>query len=89
MEFDVKHIAKLAMLKFSDSEAEEFEHEFASIVRMVEHLPEMDAKGALLDPAHQMDLREDEVVPSMPRSELLSNVPHLVAGCVVVPKTVE
>ena len=56
---------------------------------MVENLPEIDSKGALLDPSNQMELREDVVVPSMPRNELLSNVPHLVAGCVVVPKTVE
>ena len=89
MKFDVQHIAKLAMLKFTDEEAAEFEKEFESIVGMVESLPEIDSKGALLDPSNQMELREDVVVPSMPRNELLSNVPHLVAGCVVVPKTVE
>ena len=88
MKFDVQHIAKLAMLKFTDEEAAEFEKEFESIVGMVENLPEIDSKGALLDPSNQMELREDVVVPSMPRNELLSNVPHLVAGCVVVPKTV-
>lgn len=89
MKFDVQHIAKLAMLKFTDEEAAAFEKEFASIVGMVENLPEMDSKGALLDPDNQMELREDVVVPSMPRDELLSNVPRFVAGCVVVPKTVE
>ena len=89
MKFDVQHIAKLAMLKFTDEEAAEFEKEFESIVGMVENLPEIDSKGALLDPSNQMELSEDVVVPSMPRNELLSNVPHLVAGCVVVPKTVE
>ena len=89
MKFDVQHIAKLSMLKFTDEEAAEFEKEFESIVGMVENLPEIDSKGALLDPSNQMELREDVVVPSMPRNELLSNVPHLVAGCVVVPKTVE
>ncbi len=89
MKFDVQHIAKLAMLKFTDEEAAEFEKEFESIVGMVENLPEIDSKGALLDPSNQMELREDVVVPSMPRNELLSSVPHLVAGCVVVPKTVE
>lgn len=89
MKFDVQHIAKLAMLKFTDEEAAEFEKEFESIVGMVENLPEIDSKGALLDPSNQMELREDVVVPSMPRNELLSNVPYFVAGCVVVPKTVE
>ena len=68
MKFDVQHIAKLAMLKFTDEEAAEFEKEFESIVGMVENLPEIDSKGALLDPSNQMELREDVVVPSMPRN---------------------
>jgi len=28
-------------------------------------------------------------VPSYPRDEMLQNVPQAVAGCIVVPKTVE
>ena len=75
MDFDVKHIAKLAMLQFTDEEAAEFEKEFASIVGMVENLPELESEGT--------------VTPSYPRDEMLKNAPHAVAGCIVVPKTVE
>lgn len=89
MEFDVQRIAKLAMLKFTDEEAAAFEKEFASIVGMVENLPELDSSGTLLDESNTMELREDEIVPSLPRNELMKNVPHAIAGCVVVPKTVE
>ena len=35
-----------------------------------------------------MTLREDVVEPSLPRDEVLKNAPQVVAGCVVVPKTV-
>ncbi|HIW54012.1 MAG TPA: Asp-tRNA(Asn)/Glu-tRNA(Gln) amidotransferase subunit GatC [Candidatus Ruthenibacterium merdigallinarum] len=89
MDFDVKHIAKLAMLQFTDEEAAEFEKEFASIVGMVENLPELESAGTLLDESDTMELREDTVTPSYPRDEMLKNAPHAVAGCIVVPKTVE
>ncbi len=89
MEFDVKHIAKLAMLQFTAEEAAAFEKEFAQIVKMVENLPEMESAVTLLEPENQMELREDAVIPSYPREEILQNVPHAVAGCIVVPKTVD
>ena len=89
MEIDVAHIAKLAMLKFSDEETAQFEQEFKQILAMVEHLPELDSTGTLLEPDNLMHLREDEVVPSYPRDAMLANVPHALAGCIVVPKTVE
>lgn len=89
MEFDVQRIAKLAMLQFTGEEAAAFEKEFAAIVGMVENLPELDSAGTLLDENNTMEMREDVVVPSLPRNELMKNVPHAIAGCVVVPKTVE
>lgn len=89
MNIDVKHIAKLSMLQFTDEEAQAFEKEFVEIVKMVEHLPEIESAATLLEPGNTMELREDEVVPSYPREEMLQNVPHAAAGCIVVPKTVE
>ena len=89
MDFDVRRIAKLAMLKFSEEETEKFEKEFSRMISMVENLPEISGMDTLLDQDNLMDLREDTVVPSTPRIEILSNVPHQVAGCIVVPKTVE
>lgn len=89
MEIDVRHIAKLAKLKFSDDEIASFEKEFAEIVGMVENLPEIESAATLLEPGNLMALREDTVVPSYPREAMLQNVPESVAGCIVVPKTVE
>lgn len=88
-EIDVQHIAKLAMLKFTDEEAAAFKSEFGVILKMVENLPEIPSDLALTDVSNQMTLREDEIIPSYPRDEMLENVPHAAAGCIVVPKTVE
>lgn len=87
MDIDVKHIAKLAKLYIPDEEVPAMEAEMASILHMVEHLPQLDDEGALLDPDDRMELREDEILPSYPRDEILSNVPKAIAGCIVVPKT--
>ena len=46
-------------------------------------------RSPVLEPGNVMELREDAVVPSYPRDEMLQNVPQAVAGCIVVPKTVE
>ena len=56
---------------------------------MVENLPEIPSAATLLEPGNVMELREDAVVPSYPRDEMLQHVPQAVAGCIVVPKTVE
>lgn len=87
MEIDVKHIAQLAKLKIPDEEVPAMEAEMTSIIHMVEDLPPLSDEGALIDPDDRMELREDVVVPSYPRDEMLQNVPKAVAGCIVVPKS--
>lgn len=89
MEPDVKHIAKLAMLHFSEEEQETFSREFSALVHMVEHLPELESSATLLEPDNLMELREDTETPSYPREVLLQNVPQQAAGCIAVPRTVE
>ncbi|MEG0178773.1 MAG: Asp-tRNA(Asn)/Glu-tRNA(Gln) amidotransferase subunit GatC [Oscillospiraceae bacterium] len=89
MNIDVKHIAKLAMLTIPDNEIDSFAKEMENIVGMCEHLPELQSTDTLLDISDMMELREDIIVPSSPRDEMLSNVPKAVAGCIVVPRTVE
>ena len=37
----------------------------------------------------EMELRKDEIRPSLRREVVLQNAPKAVAGCIVVPKTVE
>lgn len=86
MEIDVKHIARLARLKLDDAEVQAMKSE---MVAMVENLPELTDEGALLDLDNTMMLREDTVVASYPREEILQNAPETVDGCFLVPKTVE
>ena len=89
MEIDVRHIAKLSMLRFSDDEVSAFEKEFEGIVKMVENLPDIESASTLLEADNLMTLREDEVVLSYPRDELMQNVPVKSNGSIVVPKTVD
>ena len=88
MKIDIKHIAKLAKLRIEDDEIPKFENEMENILSMVENLPPLE--GALtMDENNCMDLREDEVKPSLRRDEAIGNAPKKQAGCIVVPKTVE
>lgn len=89
MNLDIKHLAKLSRLTFSPEEEAKFEKEMANIVAMVEKLPNLDASGALIDPDNPMQMRKDEVVNQLNRTELLQNAPEVQAGCIVVPKVVE
>ena len=89
MEIDVRHIAKLAKLRIPEEKVGQFEHELSDIVRMVEKLPALSGDANLLDPNNTMELRCDEIRPSLPRDAVLQNAPKAAAGCFVVPKTVE
>lgn len=86
---DIKHIAKLARLKIDDSELERYESEMTDIIKMVEAMPEINEE-LIIDPNNAMYLREDKLSEDkLSRDVMLKNAPKVVAGCVVVPKTVE
>ena len=86
---DIKHIAKLARLKIDDSELERYESEMTDIIKMVEAMPEINEE-LIIDPNNAMHLREDKLSEDkLSRDVMLKNTPKVVAGCVVVPKTVE
>ncbi len=89
MKIDVEHIAHLSKLSFNEEEKAKMEKELGSIIELVENLP--DVKGNLngAEIENRMDLREDEIMPSMKREDLLKNAPEVKAGCLVVPQTVE
>lgn len=57
MEIDVRRIAKLAKLDIPEEELPRMERELASIVSMVEKLPELASKESLLDPENTMELQ--------------------------------
>lgn len=89
MEIDIRHIAKLSRLRIDDSELSGYEKEMADIIAMVEAMPDI-SDELTVDPDNAMTLRSDEIEEKrLPRDEMLKNAPKTVAGCVVVPKTVE
>ena len=89
MDIDIRHIAKLSRLRISEDELSGYEKEMSDIIAMVESMPDIEDE-LTVDPDNAMVLRSDEVVSEkIPRDEILKNAPKVVAGCVVVPKTVE
>ncbi len=89
MGIDIKHIAKLSRLYIEEDEIKKFEKDMLGIVEMVENLPDIEDEP-LLDPSSPMVLREDKAqIGKYSRDELTRNAPHVTAGCLVVPKTVE
>lgn len=89
MNIDIKHIAKLARLKIDESELSRYEKEMSDIINMVEAMPLIEDE-LLIDENNAMTLREDKLCENkLSRDEILKNAPKVVAGCVVVPKTVE
>ncbi len=89
MEIDIKRIAKLSRLRIDESEAKSYEDEMKNIIAMVERMPDI-TDELTLDLENVMTLREDKLaVERISRDVMLSNAPKVVAGCIVVPKTVE
>ena len=89
MNLDIQHIAKLSRLSIPAEKVEKFQRDMENIVAMVEKLPAVEGQTLAVDPADRMELRKDEIRPSLRREVVLQNAPKAVAGCIVVPKTVE
>ena len=91
-EDEVKHIANLARLKFTDSEVTKFTNDLASIVEFADELNEIDVTD-VKPTAHILDIhnvfRKDETHESYDREKLLQNAPTKAAGCISVPQVVE
>lgn len=88
MQIDIRHIAKLSRLQIEDDQVERFQQQMQEIIQMVERLPELDGDLSV-DPNNRMELRPDEIIPSLRRELLLANAPEVAAGCVAVPQTME
>lgn len=89
---DIEHVAELARIYISDEEKASLEGELSSIIDFADKLSELDTKG--IEPAaHAIHIqnvfRNDEVVPSYKREELIENAPEKQAGCFAVPRIVE
>jgi aspartyl-tRNA(Asn)/glutamyl-tRNA(Gln) amidotransferase subunit C len=88
---DIKHLADLSALKFSDEELESFLPEFNNILDMINQIENFEVNGEYVfdNIVDITELREDEVKPSMSQEKALINAPKQRKGCFNVPKVVE
>lgn len=73
---EVRHIASLAKLKFSEEEIDEFANKFSEVLTYVEKLNEVNTEN--IEPTYQIydynqRLREDEIKEGLSREEILQN----------------
>ena len=76
----VQHIAKLAALSLSDTEADRFAGELAAIVRYVEELDTVDTTNVAPTAHVQLErapLREDEARPGLSHHDALAAAPRV------------
>jgi len=91
-EEQVKHVAKLAKLSFSEDELHEFTSQLGKIIDMVETLEEVDTQGVpftsnVADTINVM--REDVTIGGWDRDELMKNVPESEDGFIKVPAIID
>ncbi|MGD9047255.1 MAG: Asp-tRNA(Asn)/Glu-tRNA(Gln) amidotransferase subunit GatC [Anaerolineae bacterium] len=88
----VEHVAKLAQLALTDQEKELFREQLSSILQYAERLQELDT-GDIPPTASVLPLesvmRDDEVQPSLPLADVLTNAPAVENNCFRVPVVLE
>ena len=85
---DVRKVAELAKLEFSDAEVDQFTEQLCRIVSLVEQLSEVDTEG--VEPmAHPLDvhsaIRSDELQQGLSRESALANAPNSDGEYFLVP----
>ena len=91
-EEQVKHVAKLAKLSFSDDELHEFTSQLGKIIDRVETLEEVDTEGVPFtsNVAETINvMREDIAAEGWNRQELMRNVPESEDGFIKVPAIID
>lgn len=88
---EVKHIAKLAKLKFSDDELEDFTHRFNDILKYMEMLNQVDTSN--IEPlSHPVEMtnvfRDDKLNKSVSTDDALKNAPESDGEFFRVPKVI-
>jgi aspartyl-tRNA(Asn)/glutamyl-tRNA(Gln) amidotransferase subunit C len=75
---EVEHVARLARMRLSAGEIEHMSEQLSAILDYIEMLQEIDVEG-VPPTAHitgqSSVMRPDEVLPSLPREEILKNAP--------------
>lgn len=89
---EVKHIAALSRIEFSDGECEDMRLHLSKVLGYFETLDGVDVSDVPAT-AHILSavnvLRDDEPQPSMENDELLKNAPKAEDGAYIVPRVVE
>ena len=89
---EVEYIARLARLKLSEKEKEQFTHQLKRIIDYVAKLEELDT-GKIEPTARVLPLknvmRRDEVRPSIGRETVLKLAPKVEKGLIKVPRVIE
>ena len=89
---EVRRIASLSRLRFSEEKEEELAEQMSSILDYMEKLNELDTSG-VPPMSHVLDLknvyREDEVETRISREEALSNAPDADSTYFRVPKVID
>ena len=85
---DIEYVAKLAKLRLTDEEKEKLTPQMADIINFANKISELDTEN--VEPTNhilrvQNVMREDVVVPSYDRNEIIKNAPKKEAGCIIVP----
>jgi len=74
----VQHIAELAKLRLTEEEIDRMTTQLSAILEHAARLQELDTDAipptANVVPLHNV-MREDQVVPSLPRDDVLANAP--------------
>lgn len=89
---EVLHIARLARLGLTEAELERFREQLSNILENFEILRQVDTTD-VLPTAQSIALhnvmREDEVTPSLPPSDILANAPRREGDCFRVRAVLE
>ena len=84
----VEHIAELAHLSLADEDKLLYQEQLSAILNYAQRLQELDTDAILptatILPINSV-MRADELQPSMPREDLISNAPAAAEGMLKVP----
>lgn len=89
---EVKHVAQLARLEFTEAETEKFTSQLNDILLYMDMLNRVDTEGVAPMThaiAQKNAFREDRVMESLPREETLANAPDARGDFFRVPKVID
>lgn len=89
---DVEHVAHLARIEVTETEAERYLAQLSEIFKLIEEMQSVDTTG-ITPMSHALNvtlrLRDDEVTESDQRELYQSIAPKVMAGLYIVPKVIE